>query len=169
VVNGKVTFVDIFAGFQTSSDYSNPDSESAEILARILKEPLPAYQDKQANCKLCSSPLPPGYLDSQARVQPIRLAIWAKICRKHKTLELQDEWAKKKYPDIEWEKLPGQIAKHLPLLKKVISMEIESHFRSEFAKQFKETRGLMRILLNLSHKLPFPGYYGPRGGAVLYV
>jgi len=58
---------------------------------------------------------------------------------------------------------------HLPRLKKVISKEIKSHLRFEFAKQFKQTRGLARTPLRLHHKLPFLGYYGPRGGAILYV
>jgi len=151
-----------------TSGHSDSDSESARVLAKGLEVSIIVDQDGQDKCKLCSFPLPSGYLEKWTSVRPIRFDTWMKICRDHKNLELRDEWTKEGYPDIQWEKLPGRIVEHLPRLKKVISKKTKSHFRSEFAKQFEETGGLTRNLLRLDHKLPFPGYYGPRGGAILY-
>lgn len=151
------------------SGFLESDSESAKDLTRGLEVSITIDGDEHDSCKLCSSPLPPGYLDKWTLSRPVRFELWVKICQDHKELEFREDWTKKGYPDIQWEELPTRIVKHLPQLKDVISEKTESHFRSEFAKQLEDTAGLTRNLLRLEHKLPFPGYYGPRGGAILYV
>ncbi|KAI5846964.1 RTC4-like domain-containing protein [Tricharina praecox] len=149
------------------SGFLESDSESAKDLTRGLEVSITIDGDEHDSCKLCSSPLPPGYLDKWTLSRPVRFELWVKICQDHKELEFREDWTKKGYPDIQWEELPTRIVKHLPQLKDVISEKTESHFRSEFAKQLEDTAGLTRNLLRLEHKLPFPGYYGPRGGAIL--
>jgi len=157
----------VYQSLEDISHFLASDSEPTKELSG-LEESL-TLEDEQDKCKLCLFPLPAGYLDQWTLARPIRFEMWMKICQDHKKLELQEEWAKKGYPDIQWTELPTRVTKYLPRLKDVIAEKTESRFRSEFAKLLGETRGLTRNLLRLEHKLPFPGYYGPRGGAILYV
>jgi hypothetical protein len=138
---------------------------------------LEALKARRANdgkdrCKLCDHILPPDYLDEHrdwTRKGFISLQKWQEICQDHKLRTLREEWKAKGYPDIKWAELKDRVVQHETLLKNIISNKTHSHFREEFARELKETGGLTVKLLKQDRKLPNPGYYGPRGGEILYV
>ncbi|KAI5786672.1 RTC4-like domain-containing protein, partial [Pyronema domesticum] len=156
------------------------DTATADIMAglsaiagiRDLNElrRLHTLDDSQETCRLCRLPLPAGYLEKWRRDAPngiILLETWTKICRQHTRSVLEDEWNSRGYPVIDWKKLSKRAEKYLPYLRKITDGSKESKLRKEFEQQQKEIRGNTAMLLRQERKLPFPGYYGPRGGDIL--
>ncbi|KAI5810643.1 RTC4-like domain-containing protein [Pyronema omphalodes] len=131
---------------------------------------LHTLDESQETCRLCRLPLPTGYLEKWRGEAPngiILLETWTKICRQHTRSGLEDEWNARGYPVIDWKKLSKRAEKYIPHLRRIIDGSKSSTLRQEFEQQQKEIRGNTAMLLRQERKLPFPGYYGPRGGDIL--
>ncbi|KAF8534483.1 RTC4-like domain-containing protein [Trichophaea hybrida] len=121
-------------------------------------------------CRLCHCPLPDGYLEpwkDQSNNGIIRLEMWTRICQAHTRETLEDEWQKKGYPKPDWGTLASRTTKYLCVLKNIVANKVDSRFRDRFAQQQREIKGNTALLLRQERKLPFPGYYGPRGADIL--
>lgn len=127
-------------------------------------------EDRPTECKVCHEPLAEGYLESQFGLtmsDEIRLDMWSKICDDHTRRRLENEWEEKGYPDIIWGQLSKRAEKKTAVLKRIVNKRIDSPYRSLFEKQQKAVAGNAFKYLQQDQKLPFPGYYGPRGGDIL--
>lgn len=125
----------------------------------------------EERCGLCQCPLTKEFVDTwrdKIGSEIIRLGQWTEIHEAHIKKAQEEEWKAKGYPEnIEWEELAGRAKKHMRWLKDIISDKVESRYRRMFKQQLKDTKGNAAMLLRQEHKLPFPGYYGPRGADIM--
>ena len=178
------------ATLEPTASYTKPpnlepavDKQTLELMGEIAAiagvGDVEAFQRKVQSaatadgaCRLCHDQLPEGYLESwkdRAENGIIRLEMWAKICQAHTREALEERWRQKGYPALDWAALAGRVTRHLAALRKIVMGDLPSRYRDLFAQQQRETKGRTAMLLRQEWKLPFPGYYGPRGADILYV
>lgn len=112
-------------------------------------------------CPMCNQEVEERVLADYKRRHPrARVSDMQRFCQAHKRRSARDEWDRKGYPDINWNRLGGRIAKHYGFLRKILEGERHSYFAEALRDQIKsgQNRTLLKSDVNLT-----PGYYGIRG------
>ena len=89
------------------------------------------------------------------------------FCEAHKRKDeleaAETEWAVRRYPAIDWQKLDARLQKFSPALRGILNGVTPSFYRSELASAVAErVNSKFRCMENAT-----AGYYGPRGQRVM--
>ncbi|EAQ93595.1 hypothetical protein CHGG_01830 [Chaetomium globosum CBS 148.51] len=112
-------------------------------------------------CPLCNKPVDQAQLDEFKASQPrMTVAGMRRFCEQHRRRTARETWVQKGYPDIEWPRLDGRIARHYGFLRRILEGGEPCHHGDLFRDAVLAGRN--RTLLHSDANLT-PGYYGIRG------
>ncbi|KAK3300062.1 RTC4-like domain-containing protein [Chaetomium fimeti] len=112
-------------------------------------------------CPLCNKEVDQAQLDEfKASQGRMTVAGMRRFCEQHRRRTARETWVQKGYPDIEWARLDGRIARHYGFLRRILADGERCHHGDLFRDAVREGRN--RTLLQSDANLT-PGYYGIRG------
>lgn len=127
-------------------------------------------------CAICNATLPSNFITSYRTTNDLApdtvfdVNIWDNICQSHRRISHLKTWRVRGYPkDIAWAQLGARALRHEPVLVRIIEGTVPAPWRDAFEKQTRKIRGFAAQLLKntTGKRLQLPGYYGPRGSAIL--
>lgn len=157
-----------------SSPPSSPGVEEIETLNLAGAGP---YVPKTA-CTICGTQvelfLKQDFEDQFNKGQQLNYKWQQRFCRYHKQHSAKELWRERGYPEIDWDGFQARLQKrkHTTHVKRVISGEIESVYRSQLEESRKKggTKSALQAMDDEhGRKGGTVGYYGPRGEKVMYV
>ncbi|KAL2270931.1 hypothetical protein VTJ83DRAFT_302 [Remersonia thermophila] len=132
-------------------------ADSSSPLSSPEPDPAPSI------CPLCRKEVDKALLQEfnlKQRSSHVTVSAMRRFCEQHQRRTARSTWVAKGYPDIQWDELDGRIARHYPVLRKILADEEPSHYRRRFEESVCQGRN--RTLLTSDANLT-PGYYGLRG------
>ena len=122
------------------------DAREARRLAAFALEDKPAFTSgnsstsKQSNrgtdkCPRCGADVP---LSSKRRHKRLSVRQQKAFCEAHKLKEAKTEWARRRYPRINWRRLPARLREFSPALRGIWDGAIPSFYHPELASAIEK-------------------------------
>ncbi|KAH9815713.1 RTC4-like domain, partial [Teratosphaeria destructans] len=133
---------------------------------------LEELDSTKIECAICGELIPrewkAEFEDTMNKKRQLSYKWQQRFCKYHSEKTARDLWEERGYPDVDWIALRDRLKsrKHLSRLKKILSGEVESTFRSRLQSDQKHgSRSLMNVVKGekSASKISSAGYYGPRG------
>ncbi|GAB7364150.1 hypothetical protein MBLNU230_g4701t1 [Neophaeotheca triangularis] len=162
-------FHDLLSDSDSDSSLSLPPP-SPEI--EIVELDAPPHYVPTENCAICGDAVPTSlredFEDQYAAGKALSFKRQQLFCTHHKQQTAKEVWRERAYPEeIDWNGLDLRLGRHHNFLLQLLSGEVSSTLRDEYAakqKGRKQTvKGLQEDSSGKPQKGTSAGYYGPRG------
>ena len=93
------------------------------------------------------------------------------ICKLHKIAEAKQDWQERRYPEIDWDALDARLSRFQPVILRILDGEERSEFAEQLALMMNQEKmkTVMSRLNGADLEGMVPGYYGTKGGRMMYV
>ncbi|KAL2848074.1 RTC4-like domain-containing protein [Aspergillus pseudoustus] len=120
-------------------------------------------------CPMCREPVDPELLLKFEAQPRQRFRDQQAFCDSHKQSSVEEEWADKGYPTIDWAKFNERIRSHFDSLEKVLVPGSSSYYRNVLISKLKsgKAKNFSLTLSDDSLETISCGYYGTRGSAIM--